>query len=156
MKVHFFIILVFSFFFVSCEREGSGNCTETNISTANRSSHNKGKDCTTCHSLGEEGNGCFTICGTAFKSDKITPIQNAVMVLFSKDENGNITNVSKSIPVDKSGNFYTTESISFTGKYPAVIVNGDTTFMGGALTNNASCNKCHATNGSQEPIYSQY
>ncbi len=156
MKITFLILAFFSFLFISCEREGSGNCTETNISTANRSSHNRGEDCTKCHSLGNDGNGCFSICGSAFKSDKTTPIQNAVMVLFSKDENGKITDASKSIPVDKSGNFHTTETISFTGKYPAIISNGDTSMMGSALTSSASCNTCHASNGSQDPIYSQY
>jgi hypothetical protein len=156
MKIPFLIFALFSFLFISCEREGSGNCTETNISTANRSSHNRGEDCTKCHSSGNDGNGCFSICGSAFKSDKITPIQNAVMVLFSKDANGKFVDPSKAIPIDKSGNFYTTETISFAGKYPAIITNGDTSMMGGALTNNASCNKCHATNGAQDPIYSQY
>ena len=156
MKTPFLIFALLSFLFISCEREGSGNCTETNISTANRSSHNRGEDCTKCHSSGNDGNGCFSICGSAFKSDKTTPIQNAVMVLFSKDENGNITDASKSIPIDKSGNFYTTETISFAGKYPAIISNGDTSIMGGALTSSASCNTCHSTKGSQEPIYSQY
>ena len=156
MKIPFFTFALFSFLLMSCEREGSGNCTETNISTSNRSSHNRGEDCTTCHKSGDEGRGCFSICGSAFKNDKITPIQNAVMVLFSKDENGNITASSKAIPIDKSGNFYTTETISFSGKYPAIISNGDTSIMGGALTNNASCNKCHANNGSQEVIYSQH
>jgi hypothetical protein len=156
MKTPFLFFALLSFLFISCEREGSGKCTETNISTSNRSSHNRGEDCTTCHKSGNQGRGCFSICGSAFKSDKITPIQNAVMVLFSKDENGNITDASKAIPIDKSGNFYTTETISFAGKYPAIISNGDTSMMHGALTNNASCNKCHATNGSKEPIYSQY
>ena len=156
MKIPFLILALFSFLFISCERQGSGKCTETNISTASRSSHHRGDDCTTCHKSGDEGRGCFSICGSAFKSDKITPIQNAVMVLFSKDANGNIIDASKAIPIDKSGNFYTTETISFAGKYPAIISNGDTSIMGGALTNNASCNKCHATNGAQDPIYSQY
>lgn len=156
MKTPILIFALLSFLFISCEREGSGNCTETNISTVNRSSHNRGEDCAKCHSSGNDGNGCFSICGSAFKSDKITPIQNAVMVLFSKDENGNITDASKSIPIDKSGNFYTTETISFAGKYPAIISNGDTSIMGGALTSSASCNTCHSTKGSQEPIYSQY
>jgi hypothetical protein len=156
MKTPFLFFALLSFLFISCEREGSGKCTETNISTSNRSSHNRGEDCTTCHKSGNQGRGCFSICGSAFKSDKITPIQNAVMVLFSKDENGNITDASKAIPIDKSGNFYTTETISFAGKYPAIISNGDTSMMGGALTSSASCNKCHSTNGTQEPIYSQY
>ena len=159
MKIHFLNLALFSFLFISCELEGSGNCTETNISSANRSSHNRGEDCTKCHSSGNDGNGCFSICGSAFKSDKITPIQNAVMVLFTRENDlpkGKITNVSKPIPFDKSGNFYTTETISFAGKFPAIISNGDTSMMYGALTNNASCNKCHATNGSKEPIYSHY
>jgi len=82
------------------------------------------------------------------------------MVLFSKDENGKMTRASKDIPIDKSGNFYTTEDIDFAGNYPAIISNGDTSIMHGALTNSVSysvsCNKCHSTNGSQEPIYSQY
>lgn len=156
MKIALLTLAVLSFLFTSCKRVGSGNCAETNISTANRSSHNKGKDCASCHSSGERGNGCFSICGSAFKSDKTTPIQNAVMVLFSKDENGKITGTSKAIPVDKSGNFYTTETISFSGKYPAIISNGDTSMMGGALTSSASCNACHSKFSSQEPIYSQY
>ena len=156
MKTPFLFFALLSFLFISCEREGSGKCTETNISTSNRSSHNRGDDCTTCHKFGNQGRGCFSICGSAFKSDKITPIQNAVMVLFSKDANGNIIDASKAIPIDKSGNFYSTETISFAGKFPAIICNGDTSMMHGALTNNTSCNKCHATNGSQEPIYSQY
>ena len=159
MKTPILIFALLSFLFISCEREGSGNCTETNISTANRSSHNRGEDCTKCHSSGNDGNGCFSICGSAFKSDKITPIQNAVMVLFTRENDlpkGKITNVSKPIPFDKSGNFYTTETISFAGKYPAIISNGDTSMMGSALTSSASCNKCHANNGSQEAIYSQY
>ncbi len=156
MKIPFLFFALLSFSFTSCEREGSGSCTETNISTANRSSHNRGEDCTTCHKSGDEGRGCFSICGSAFKSDKITPIQNAVMVLFSKDANGNIIDASKAIPIDKSGNFYTTETISFAGKHPAIITNGDTSMMKAPLTNNASCNKCHATNGAQNPIYSKY
>ena len=160
MKIHFLNLALFSFLFISCEREGSVNCTETNISTANRSSHNRGEDCTKCHSSGNDGNGCFSICGTAFKSDKITPMQNAVMVLFTRENDlpdGKITNVSKPIPFDKSGNFYTTDKkISFLGKYPAIISNGDTSMMGSALTSSASFNKCHANNGSQEAIYSQY
>ena len=156
MKIAFLTLTVFSLFLVSCERSGTGKCTETNISTAARASHNRGDDCASCHTSGQQGRGCFSVCGSAYKNDKKTPMQNAVMVLFSKDDNGNITGVSKEIPIDKSGNFYTTETTSFAGKYPAIISNGDTSMMGGALTNNASCNKCHATNGSQEPIYSQY
>ena len=152
MKFALLSLTVLGLFMTSCEREGSGKCTETNISTATRSSHNRGEDCSSCHKSGGEGRGCFSVAGSAFQKDKKTPMQSAVLVLFSKDDNGNITGASKEIPLDKSGNFYTTETTSFAGKYPAIISNGDTTMMSGSLTNNASCNKCHATNGSQEPI----
>jgi hypothetical protein len=153
-KITFISLSCFSLFLFSCSRDGSGKCTETNISTVSRSSHNAGKDCASCHSGGNPGRGCFSICGTAFQKDKSSPMQNAVMVLFSKDENGKITDVSKPIPLDKSGNFYTTETISFANKYPAIISGKDTTMMGGSLTNTASCNSCHKENGTQEPIYS--
>lgn len=157
MKLTFLSLTVLGLLLTSCEREGSGKCTETNISTSTRSSHNGGKDCITCHTDGMDGRGCFSIAGTAYQKDKKTPIQNAVVMLFSRDENYKIINPEKAIKLvcDKSGNFYTTETVSFAGKYPAVIANGDTTFMGGALTNNAACNKCHATNGSQEPIFAK-
>lgn len=156
MKHAFLTLSLLGLFMTSCEREGSGKCTETNISTVTRSSHNVGKDCATCHTSGMDGRGCFTVAGTAYKKDKTTPIQNAVVMLFSRDENWNIINPEKAIKLvcDKSGNFYSTESISFAGKYPAVISNGDTTFMGGALANNASCNSCHKTGGMQDPVYS--
>ena len=156
MKIALLSLTIISLYLTSCQRSGTGKCTETNLSTAARASHHRGEDCFKCHTSGRDGRGCFTIAGSAFKSDKTTPMQNAVMVLFTKDDNGKITDVSKAIPLDKSGNFYTTETISFTGKYPAIICNGDTSEMSGSLTNNASCNKCHACKGSQEPIYSQY
>ena len=159
MKIALLTLSSLSLLFLSCEREGSGKCTETNISTAARSSHNRGEDCSSCHTSGKKGRGCFTVCGSAFQKDQKTPMQNAVMVLFTRENDlpdGQITSVSKPIPFDKSGNFYTTETISFANKYPAIISGKDTSMMSGALTNNASCNKCHATNGSQDPIYSQY
>jgi hypothetical protein len=156
MKFAFLSLTLLGLFMTSCEREGSGKCTETNISTVSRSSHNRGEDCSACHTSGGEGRGCFTVAGSAFKKDKSTPIQNAVVMLFSRDENWNIIHPETAIKLacDKSGNFYTTETVSFAGKYPALISNGDTTFMGGALTNNASCNSCHKTGGMQDPVYS--
>ena len=81
-----FLATILSIALISCEREGSGKCEETNISTATRASHNAGETCTKCHSLGEDGNGCFTIAGTAYKKDKSTPLTDAVMVLFNREE----------------------------------------------------------------------
>lgn len=157
------VILSFTFLsitLISCEREGSGKCEETNISTATRASHNAGETCTKCHSIGEDGNGCFTIAGTAYKKDKSTPLTDAVMVLFNRDVNdwAKITGEVKRIPIDKSGNFYTTESVVFVGKYPAILVKKgakwDTIPMVGSLSSTASCNSCHSPkNGTTEPIY---
>lgn len=147
--------LISSFFFFSCERSGSGKCTETNISTATRSSHNAGENCAKCHTQGEEGRGCFTVCGTAYKNDRSTPMADAVLLLLTRDENYNITGVKREIKGDKSGNFYTTESIDFVGTYPAIVSkNGDTTIMGSSLKTTASCNSCHsAKNGTQPVVY---
>ncbi len=154
------VILSFTFLSItllSCEREGSGRCEETNISTKTRASHNSGETCTKCHSLGEDGNGCFTIAGTAYKKDKSTPLTDAVMVLFNRDVNdwAKITGEVKRIPIDKTGNFYTTESVDFVGKYPAIITkSGDTISMNSSLAYTGSCNSCHSNkNGITQPIY---
>jgi hypothetical protein len=151
----YLVTLISSFFFFSCERSGSGKCTETNISTATRSSHNAGENCAKCHTQGEEGRGCFTVCGTAYKNDRSTPMADAVLLLLTRDSSYNITGVKREIKGDKSGNFYTTESTDFVGTYPAIISkNGDTTFMGSSLTTTASCNSCHsAKNGTQSVVY---
>ncbi len=160
MKIAFLTLTVFSIILTSCERSGSGKCTETNISTAARASHNRGEDCSSCHTSGGQGRGCFQICGSAFESNKSTPMQNAVMVLFTRNKNGDIKDslgnfigVSKPISLDKTGNFYTTESTNFLDKSPAIIHKGDTIIMGGTLSS-GNCNSCHSTKGSQEPIYS--
>lgn len=161
MKTALLVLFTLGLGLGSCKHRGSGNCSETNISTVSRSSHHFGNDCARCHTSGNSGNGCFTVAGTALDTNKYSPLHNAVIVLFSRDDNGVITGVSNPIKCDKSGNFYTTESISFAGKYPAIIHNGDTSFMSSPLTNTASCNKCHSknavsdTNGitATQPIY---
>jgi len=159
IKTIFFVAFLSTALF-SCEREGSGKCEEINISTTTRASHNRGENCTKCHTLGEDGNGCFTIAGTAFKNDKTTPLIDAVMVLFNRDANDwtKITGEVKRLPIDKSGNFYTTESVDFVGKYPAIIVkkgaNWDTLSMSSPITSIGSCNSCHSSkNGTTSPIY---
>lgn len=164
MKIFILTLSILSILISSCQRSGTGKCTETNLSTPARASHNRGRDCSKCHTYGRDGRGCFTIAGSAFESDTVTPMQNAVMVLFSKDSLGNITGSSKPIPLDKCGNFYTTQSISFLNKYPAIIRGRDTSIMLEPLTTGA-CNSCHSPNDSKEPnliknpgvyIYSQH
>jgi len=78
------------------------------------------------------------------------------MVLFNRDpyDWSKIIGEVKRIPIDKSGNFYTTESVDFVGKYPAIITkNGDTISMSGSIES-GSCNTCHSTKkGITQPIY---
>lgn len=144
-----FSIAILSIALFSCERGGSGKCAETNISTATRASHNAGETCTKCHTQGKDGRGCFTIAGTVYKQDKSTPLTDAVMVLFNRDANDwtKITGEAKRLPIDKSGNFYTTESVDFVGKYPAILFKKnnkwDTLIMKTRLESTSSCNKCH-------------
>lgn len=157
MNTFRFLFITIFVIITSCARQGSGKCSETNISTAARSSHNSSRDCMRCHTEGKDGRGCFTVAGTAYSSDKTNPMTHAVIVLLSRDDNdwSKITGSSKSIKTDKSGNFYTTESIDFVNKYPAIISeNGDTTFMSGSLTTTAACNSCHSSSQNQGVIYS--
>ena len=155
MKNFSILFFILTLLITSCSKTGAkGTCGVTNISTVSRSSHNAQKSCTSCHTDGGEGKGCFTVCGTAYQKDRTTPITNAVIVLFSESQGKG--SVSNPITCDKSGNFYTTENIDFKGKYPAIISNGDTTFMGGSLTGTASCNSCHSSQSSQDPVFSEY
>ena len=92
----------------------------TKISTHNdTNSHRVGEDCISCHASGETGIGWFTASGTVYKSDKTTAYPNGTVKLYSAANQGGT--LVKSIQVDGLGNFYTTESISFSsGLYPAV------------------------------------
>jgi len=126
----------------SCERESSEKgCGETNISKAGSDeSHNKNQNCMSCHTSGGTGEGCFSVAGTAYKSNK-TSYANAGSVKFYSAPNGEGT-LKHTIAIDALGNFHTTESIDLTGLYPAITLGGSEHYMSTA-PGNGSCNSCH-------------
>ena len=125
---------------VACEEEGEN---ETKISTYSSSeSHNTGKNCMDCHKSGEPGEGWFIVAGTVYDTSLSTIYPNATVKLTS-EPNGSGT-IMTQIAVDKNGNFYTTESVSFgQGLYVAVMGEGGTVkYMGSKITS-GQCNSCH-------------
>ena len=122
------------------------NATTALISTHNdTNSHRVGEDCISCHASGETGKGWFTASGTVYKSDKTTAYPNGTVKLYSAANQGGT--LVKSIQVDGLGNFYTTESISFSsGLYPAVEYSGQTNTMQ-STTTSGRCYTCHVSGG---------
>ena len=125
---------------------GFGACNHLNqfgdnISSANSSkSHNAGQNCMNCHKKGGEGDGWFSIAGTAYRPDLATA-QNAVINLYTAPNGGG--ELKKIVSGDLLGNFYTTDIQAFgTGLYPSVTYNGNTSYMSGSILHGA-CNSCH-------------
>lgn len=149
-----FSVAILSTALFSCERDGSGKCEETNISTTSRASHNAGEMCTKCHTQGRDGRGCFYISGSVFQNDSRT-ISNAVLVLFNNvkpEINSKNQYVGEGeifrLPIDKTGNFYSTEFKESIGKYAAIIFKKnnklDTLLMSNMeIDSYTSCNSCH-------------
>ena len=105
-------------------------------SIAGRTSHNAGRDCSTCHS--------FTLAGTAYKSDGATVYAGATVKVTSSANGGGT--VLASLTSDASGNFYASTPVAFgSGVYvSAAGTSGVTRAMGGAITSGA-CNRCHTS-----------
>ena len=130
-------ILVFTF--PSCKKN---KCGDTNVSLSGGSkSHNFGQNCLNCHKSGGEGEGCFTVAGSASNSALTSNLTGGIIKLYT-GANGSGT-LKYSIPIDSKGNFYTTESIDYSGLYPAITgPSGATNYMSGSL-NTGACNSCH-------------
>jgi hypothetical protein len=123
----------------SCEKE---NENETNISTyGSQKSHNMGQNCMNCHKSGGPGEGWFQAAGTVYDSTGNATYPNATVKLYS-GPNGT-GNLKYTIQADGKGNFYTTESIDFSGGlYPAVSGTQGTQYMGSSISM-GQCNSCH-------------
>lgn len=123
----------------SCEKE---NENETNISTyGSQKSHNMGQNCMNCHKSGGPGEGWFQAAGTVYDSTGNATYPNATVKLYS-GPNGT-GNLKYTIQADGKGNFYTTESIDFSGGlYPAVSGTQGTQYMGSSISM-GHCNSCH-------------
>lgn len=141
MNLNYLIIVLFSLVFLTaCENEN-----ETKISKNNTAeSHNNGQNCMSCHVSGGSGEGRFTIAGSVYNNTKNTAYPNGTVKLFTQ-ANGSGT-IVKTIETDSKGNFYTTESVSFSdGLYVGVYgTNGEQKFMTSKISNGA-CNSCHGS-----------
>ncbi len=150
MKTRLAIIASFLFcgLFIISSCKKSNNVT--NISSTGASeSHNMGRNCMTCHKSGGEGKGWFNVAGTVYNSTFNNTYPNGTVYLYT-GPNGTGT-LKYTIQVDAKGNFYTTESIDFSGGlYPAVKGNGATQYMNSSISM-GQCNSCHGV--SQNKIF---
>lgn len=146
MKSH--TILTFTFIcsicvaLISCEKEVA-NENRIMISVFNDDeSHKTGKDCMNCHFQEGNGEGSFNTAGSVYDISKSNPYPNATVRLYANpDGEGNPV---ASIQVDKKGNFYTTESIDYSGVLYTIVTGsgGKTKIMNSGITSGA-CNSCH-------------
>lgn len=135
-----FLMVIITLFFVACEKEN-----ETKISSHNSNeSHKTGQNCMNCHKSGGEGEGWFVVAGSVYKNDLVNIYSNADIKLSTEPQGAGA--VFKTIEVDQSGNFYTTELVNFDGGlYVSVIgTNGEEVFMDSKITH-GKCNSCHGS-----------
>jgi cytochrome c553 len=133
--ISFLFILI-----VSCEKEG-GN--ESSVSSNNSSrSHKTGENCMNCHKSGGEGEGWFKVAGSVYGSDFQSIAANGTVNLYTGP--GGTGTLIASIDVDNLGNFYTTQSVSFSGGvYPSVQNNAGTEYFMSELITTGACSSCH-------------
>lgn len=105
-------------------------------------SHKHGEDCMSCHSSGGSGEGVFTIAGSIYNDDMLTPYPNGTVEL--KIDIAGSVNMVKTLEVDARGNFYTTDPFDFSeGAYTSIwSINGKEYDMNSKISS-GSCNSCH-------------
>lgn len=110
--------------------------TGTGSSTTLGSSHNAGRDCTSCHG--------FTVAGTVYRSGG-TGVYPGAVVRLTTGSGGSGTVVA-TLTADATGNFYTTTPIAFaSGLYTTITgTSGTLSPMTAAITSGA-CNRCHTS-----------
>jgi hypothetical protein len=121
----------------STSSSGATTTTTTTTTTSNLgSSHNAGRDCTSCHS--------FKIAGTAYKADGTTVYPGATIKVTTESAGGGTAVAT--LTSDNSGNFYSSTAVSFgSGVYvTATGTSGTAASMSGAIPSGA-CNSCHVS-----------
>jgi hypothetical protein len=115
---------------------GSTTSSAGGVSSVGRTSHNAGRDCTTCHS--------FTVAGTAYMSGGAAPYSGAVIKLTAGAAGSGAELAT--LTSDASGNFYTSAPVAFgSGVYAvATGTGGAARPMTSAVTSGA-CNRCHTS-----------
>jgi hypothetical protein len=111
------------------------SCSKKKNDTLTGSSHNSGRNCLGCHSD-------FKIAGSVYNKSFTGPYTGA-RIKITTQSNGS-GSILATLNSDKSGNFYTGNSISFgSGVYvSAEGTTGTVKYMNTALTDGA-CNSCH-------------
>ena len=114
-------------------------------------SHNTGKDCLTCHSVEGAGRGIFTVAGSIYKPDGVTPYPNLKVKLFAGENR--LGSPVAVLDVDGNGNFFTTKEIARAYGdgdaevgylYPSVISeNGEYKMPTAYSLSVGGCNSCH-------------
>lgn len=136
-----FNISIFSLFLIffcfSCELEN-----ENTLSQVDEDSHNSGNDCLLCHKSQGNGEGIFSIAGTVYDSLKQSVYTNARVYVYNGPNTSGV--LLFSIPVDQSGNFYTSTKVDFTKDIYVGVKsnNGTMLYMNSKLTA-GNCNSCH-------------
>jgi len=129
VRVLFLPLLILSIIFTACgtgEGDGEGN---------NRGSHYTGANCIAsgCHLNGEK---IFTVAGTVYQSDMVTPRAGAIIVI-------NKGTYSRSLTTDASGNFYAYDVILASGSMTSAYVQDTGIPMNSATNFPSGCNGCH-------------
>jgi hypothetical protein len=123
----------------------SNAITLTGSSSGSSASHNAGQNCMSCHTPGTSaGNkGVWTVAGTVYTSSAGATIAKNLVVNFYTGPNGTGT-LKYTMTANAKGNFYSANTVNFTGGlYPAVVGPTTTKYMGSSVTSPSSCNSCH-------------
>jgi hypothetical protein len=135
-------LIGFSIFEKSSHFKAEESDTERTSKHDGEESHNVGRNCMNCHFRGGPGKVWFSVAGTVYKDDKITPNPNGTIKLYTGPKGTG--ELKERIEVDAFGNFYTTKDIDFgSGLYPVVIGTTGNIKIMGFLVPDGQCNSCH-------------
>lgn len=112
----------------------------SNGDTSSHVDSRRGTNCLGCHKVGLFS-PVFTVAGTVFKTSNLTQVQPNIQVEFYSNAAGT-GNPVEVIEVDANGNFYTTETLTLTGLFPAVRSSTEKRMMPIDFQS-GQCNDCH-------------
>ena len=122
----------------ACGGSGSGPTGSASGATGGGSrlttSHNAGRDCLGCHRD-------FRVAGTVYRADGSAYPGATVRLTTAADGGGSVV---LSVSTDASGNFYTSQGVSFgSGLHADVAGTGGTRRSMAAPVTSGACNSCH-------------
>lgn len=128
------VMLVFGMALLVCSCENENEDEVGGTSGASGTSHNTGKNCMSCHK--------FTAAGSVYAKALTTTFPGAIVKLTTQ-ANGSGT-VLGTFTVNKSGSFYTSNSINFASPVYVSVTGsaGSVKHMNSAISSGA-CNSCH-------------